>query len=69
MNRRRWEMVVLWAGVIVIALMCLLPPHDKGDDVVYSGGGHIDYGRLLVRCAIVALLTGAGIYTFRTKGK
>ena len=34
-----------------------------------QGQGYIDTQRLTVQCIAVALLTGAGIYTLRVKGK
>ena len=34
-----------------------------------GGQTYLDISRLVLQCVVVALLTGAGIYTLRVKGK
>lgn len=48
------QLTALWLGVALIVLMCLDP---------------VNYKRLVVHCVAVGLVTGAAIYTLRTKSK
>lgn len=79
------QLTVLWFGVCLIVLMCLFPPWlDRGEKALgyrfiltqEIGQGEyiyktirIDSRRLIFQCVVVVLLTGAGIYTLRVKGK
>ena len=75
------QLAVLWVGLGLIVLMCLFPPwvylqENYGYYCLFTPPAWIsglqprlDISRLVVQCVAVALLTGAGIYTLRTKGK
>ncbi len=80
----RREMLFLWMAVGIIVLMCLFPPWAgyiiKTSGGSSSAGSHyawlfssqvrlLDFPRLVVQCAFVALLAGAAIYTSRISTK
>jgi hypothetical protein len=70
--RRHIDKTVLWAGVGIIIVMCLFPPWTTMRDHLSDGyhcllyesrGSTIDTTRLILQCAIVALLTGCLLWT------
>ena len=69
MNKR--QMIVLWAGIAAIVLICLFPPTTLQS--VYAGGRwpstnkRTDTGRLVGYLVAVSVVTGGLIYTLRDK--
>ena len=56
-----------------VGYYCIAKPPGKMDVkakyLLSYGQFYLDISRLVVQCIVVALLTGAGIYTLRVKGK
>ena len=48
---------------------CVFWADVGGSPYGFGGQGYIDTQRLVVQCIVVSLLTVAGIYTLRVKGK
>jgi hypothetical protein len=75
------SLTILWIGIVVIAAMCIYPPFvtatgTVGYNYLFSKGvylwdgshpAHIDFVRLLIRCAIVALITATLFYILKDK--
>jgi len=58
------QMIVLWAGIAAIVLICLFPPrhYDRS-----CGDYRTDTGSLLARLVAVCAVTGGLIYTLKDK--
>lgn len=73
MNKR--QMIVLWAGIAAIVLICLFPPTTlqsgwsgfSRESVWPSTSKKTDTGRLIGYLVAVSVVTGGLIYTLRDK--
>ncbi|MBI4539488.1 MAG: hypothetical protein HY704_08270 [Gemmatimonadetes bacterium] len=76
MNKK--QKIALWVGITLVALMGLVPPwkvmrprgggaylmQSLGYAPLFSQHGQIDFGRLFVQWAVVAVVTGGLVLTF-----
>jgi len=73
MNKR--QMIVLWAGIAAVVLICLFPPTTlqngwsgfSRESIWPSTSKRTDTGRLIGYLAAVFAVTGGLVYTLRDK--
>jgi len=65
MNKR--QMIVLWAGIAAVVLICLFPPTRWSGGDWRSSRKMTDTGRLVGYLVAVSVVTGGLIYTLREK--
>ena len=73
MNKK--QLIVMWVGIAFVVLMGILPPMNFiADGFRYEIGlllgvssRSVDFGKLLIQCSIVGIITVGLIITFKDK--
>jgi len=73
MNKK--QLIVMWVGISFVVLMGILPPMNiMGDRFRYKifmllgkSSSFVDFGKLLIQCSIVGIITVGLIITFKDK--
>jgi len=73
MNKK--QLIVMWVGIAFVVLMGILPPMNFiGGGFRYKFGlllgrssSFVDFGKLLIQCSIVGIITVGLIITFKDK--
>jgi len=73
MNKK--QLIVMWVGIGFVVLMGILPPKNFiADGFRYEFGlllgkssSFVDFGKLLIQCSIVGIITIGLIITFKDK--
>lgn len=63
------QKTVMWVGIALIVIMCLVPPwysgYDRGYCPIFLLEDRIDLERLSLQCFIVAILAAGAIVSFK----
>jgi len=79
-NREKWRRAIVLIAAAMVVLLMACPPlvryaniggspqaFPQGHDWVWSTGGEIEFGRLLLEIGAVAVAAGALLFVFREK--